>query len=99
MWDSWPSWARNDASTAVRRSRCPSAMRSIIAVLAAPRGLCHPCRVAWDFSTDPAFQEQLDWMAAFVREEIWPLETIDFPLEALDRAMAPLQERVKERRL
>jgi acyl-CoA dehydrogenase len=70
-------------------------MPSIIAVLAAPRGLCHPCRVAWDFSTDPAFQEQLDWMAAFVRDEIWPLETLDLPLDALDRALAPLQEQVK----
>ena len=32
--------------------------------------------MSWDFSTDPEFQEQLDWMAAFVREEIWPLEAI-----------------------
>ena len=32
--------------------------------------------MAWDFSTEPEFQEQLDWMAQFVREEIWPLETL-----------------------
>ena len=32
--------------------------------------------MAWDFSTEPEFQEQLDWMREFVREEIWPLETI-----------------------
>ena len=32
--------------------------------------------MAWDFSTEPEFQEQLDWMRQFVREEIWPLETI-----------------------
>ena len=31
--------------------------------------------MAWDFSTDPEFQEHLDWMAQFVREEIWPMET------------------------
>ena len=32
--------------------------------------------MSWDFSTDPDFQEQLDWMGAFVRREIWPLESI-----------------------
>ena len=26
--------------------------------------------MAWDFSTDPEFQEQLDWMDTFVREEV-----------------------------
>ena len=30
--------------------------------------------MSWDFSTDPDFQEQLDWMSEFVRTEIWPLE-------------------------
>ncbi|MFL5819713.1 MAG: acyl-CoA dehydrogenase family protein [Solirubrobacteraceae bacterium] len=55
--------------------------------------------MAWDFSTEPDFQEQLDWMRAFVREEIWPLETLDLDVEQLDRAVAPLQERVKERGL
>ena len=37
--------------------------------------------MAWDFSTDPEFEEQLDWMRAFVREEIWPLETVVAELE------------------
>ena len=32
--------------------------------------------MSWDFSTEPDFQEQLDWMREFVRSEIWPLETI-----------------------
>ena len=32
--------------------------------------------MSWDFSTDPDFQEQLDWMGEFVRHEIWPLESI-----------------------
>ena len=31
--------------------------------------------MAWDFSTDPEFERELDWMRGFVREEIWPLET------------------------
>jgi acyl-CoA dehydrogenase len=57
--------------------------------------------MAWDFSTEPEFEQQLDWMRAFVREEIWPLETVVRDLEqpALDRTSAPLQEQVKERGL
>ena len=26
--------------------------------------------MAWDFATEPEFQQKLDWMDAFVREEI-----------------------------
>jgi len=55
--------------------------------------------MAWDFSTEPEFQAHLDWMRDFVREEIWPLETLDLDVQQLDRAMEPLQERVKERGL
>jgi acyl-CoA dehydrogenase len=57
--------------------------------------------MAWDFSTEPEFQAKLDWMRTFVREEIWPLETVVGELDqgALERIYAPLQERVKERGL
>src|SRR5690349_10871472 len=57
--------------------------------------------MAWDFSTDPEFQEHLDWMREFVREEIWPIETLwgELGLDGLRRAMTPLQEQVKERGL
>ena len=57
--------------------------------------------MAWDFSTEPEFEQQLDWMRAFVREEIWPLETVVGELDqsALDRIYAPLQEQVRERGL
>ena len=57
--------------------------------------------MAWDFSTEPEFQEQLDWMRQFVRDEIWPLETIadELAQEQLDRVYAPLQEEVKRRGL
>ena len=57
--------------------------------------------MAWDFSTDPEFQQQLDWMAAFVREEVWPIETVYDELgEAGFRsAIAPLQDQVRERGL
>ena len=30
--------------------------------------------MAWDFSTEPEFQEKLDWIDEFVREEIEPLD-------------------------
>src|SRR5947207_13337266 len=58
--------------------------------------------MSWDFSTDPEFQEQLDWMKDFVRREIWPLETVWRELggyDGLREALAPLQEQVKDRNL
>jgi len=58
-----------------------------------------PRRMAWDFSTDPEFQEQLDWMATFVREEIWPMETLDLSLAQIKELFLPLQAQVRERGL
>jgi acyl-CoA dehydrogenase len=57
--------------------------------------------VAWDFSTEPEFARQLEWMRAFVRAEIWPIETIvdDLGQEGFQRAIAPLREEVKARGL
>ena len=57
--------------------------------------------MAWDFSTEPGFQAQLDWMRGFVRDEVWPIETVFDELgeDGFRRAIAPLQERVKERGL
>jgi acyl-CoA dehydrogenase len=57
--------------------------------------------MSWDFSTDPDFQQQLDWMHGFVRREVWPLETIADELgpAGLDHAMAPLMGEVKSRGL
>ncbi len=55
--------------------------------------------MAWDFSTEPEFQAQLDWMRDFVREEIWPTEVLELDQPQLERLLAPLQERVKERGL
>jgi acyl-CoA dehydrogenase len=57
--------------------------------------------VGWDFSTDPEFEEHLQWMRDFVREEAWPIETIEDEIgqPELDRINAPLQARVKERGL
>ncbi|MGK2937618.1 MAG: acyl-CoA dehydrogenase family protein [Solirubrobacteraceae bacterium] len=57
--------------------------------------------MAWDFQTEPEYQAKLDWARGFVREEIWPLETVFSELSQaqLDRVYAPLQDRVKEQGL
>jgi acyl-CoA dehydrogenase len=60
--------------------------------------------MAWDFSTEPEFQEQLDWVAEFCRSEVEPLELV-FPGAAYSRdpkarALAdPLKQQVKDRGL
>ncbi|GAA1830714.1 acyl-CoA dehydrogenase family protein [Pseudonocardia ailaonensis] len=55
--------------------------------------------MAWDFSTEPEFDTKLDWMREFVREEIYPLETLDLDPDQFARITAPLKERVKEQGL
>ncbi len=57
--------------------------------------------MAWDFSTEPEFQRQLDWMQGFVRERVWPLETLlgELGSDGLERAIAPLRDEVKARGL
>jgi len=61
--------------------------------------------LAWDFATEPAFQEKLDWMDAFVREEIEPLDLLwgdrtFHPLDdALRRIVDPLKQRVRAQKL
>ncbi len=55
----------------------------------------------WDFSTEPEFAAKLEWMRGFVREYVWPLETLldELGWEGLRRAAKPLQEQVKEQGL
>ncbi|ROO84765.1 acyl-CoA dehydrogenase [Actinocorallia herbida] len=61
----------------------------------------------WDFSTDPGFQAELDWVAEFVREEVEPLDLLhpgnhepyDRESEVFKETVRPLQQRVKERGL
>jgi acyl-CoA dehydrogenase len=57
--------------------------------------------LAWDFSTEPEFQRKLDWMAEFVRAEVWPLETVfdELGQDGFERAIAPLRDEVKQRGL
>ncbi|WP_419846650.1 acyl-CoA dehydrogenase family protein [Candidatus Poriferisocius sp.] len=57
--------------------------------------------MAWDFETEPEFQEQLDWTRAFLDEHILPLETIDLEVtdEQWKSLTAPLKQQVKDRGL
>ena len=60
--------------------------------------------MAWDFSTEPEFQEQLDWVRQFCEEQIAPFELV-FPFAIRNkhpkiRAMVTeLQDQVKARGL
>ena len=68
-----------------------------------------PCRsdrkespMAWDFETDPEYQEKLDWVDEFVREEVEPLDlalpctSSSLPPDASSgRSIDPLKEQVR----
>ncbi len=60
--------------------------------------------MAWDFETDPEYQQLLDWADQFVRDEVEPLDLVlGNPYDKSDqRAMAvarPLQQQVRDRGL
>ncbi|MBX6391333.1 MAG: acyl-CoA dehydrogenase family protein [Frankia sp.] len=57
--------------------------------------------MAWDFSTDPEFQKELDWIREIVINEIEPLDLLkdEMSPEAWRRATDPLKEQVKARGL
>jgi acyl-CoA dehydrogenase len=61
--------------------------------------------MAWDFETEPEFQEKLDWADEFVRTEIEPLDDVwpglQFtPLDANRRAaIDPLKQQVRDHEL
>ena len=60
--------------------------------------------MSWDFETDPDFQSELDWVDAFVRDEVEPLDfVIDHAWDMRDpvrqELIPPLQQRVRERGL
>ena len=62
--------------------------------------------MAWDFSTEPEFQEKLDWVEQFCQEEIEPLSLV-FPMalrmKRNDPKMAelvdPIQQQIKDKGL
>jgi acyl-CoA dehydrogenase len=51
--------------------------------------------MAWDFSTEPEFEEKLEWMRGFVRDEILPLETLDIEIATKPALVDPLKAQVK----
>ncbi len=61
--------------------------------------------MAWDFTTEPEFQEKLDWMDGFVRDEIEPLDLLwggkaFHPLsDKLRKVVDPLKQQVREKGL
>src|SRR3954454_7369067 len=71
----------------------------------APAPPCEESVMSWDFETEPEFQEQLDWVAEFVKEEVEPLDLLWGGLEftPLDenrrKAIDPLKQQVRDREL
>ena len=60
--------------------------------------------MSWDFETEPEFQEELDWVDAFVREEVEPLDFLlnhawDMDDPCASELIPPLQDKVRERGL
>jgi len=55
--------------------------------------------MAWDFETEPAFERRLAWMRQFVRDEVYPLETLELDHAAFRRVAEPLVQAVKEQGL
>src|SRR4051812_16974439 len=60
--------------------------------------------MSWSFETDPDYQEQLDWVDAFVREEVEPVDRIithawDVRDPVRNALIKPLQDRVREQQL
>jgi acyl-CoA dehydrogenase len=60
--------------------------------------------VSWDFETDPEFQQELDWVDTFVRDEVEPLDFViahawDLRDPVRQKLIPPLQQQVRERGL
>ena len=61
--------------------------------------------MAWDFETEPEFEAKLAWMREFVKEEIFPLETLAPEFRSPDGRAAfatvtePLKQQVKDQGL
>ena len=60
--------------------------------------------MTWDFQTDPAYQEKLDWVEQFIREEVEPADRLyEHPLDMSDPVrnaiVRPLQQQVRDREL
>ena len=57
--------------------------------------------MGWDFETEPEFQSKLDWVDAFLRDEVQPLDLVlGNPYDKSDRrvldVVRPLQQQVRD---
>ena len=50
----------------------------------------------WDFSTEPEYQEKLDWAREFVKTEVRDLEVLGVDRDTLLRLEEPLKRKVKD---
>ena len=61
--------------------------------------------MSWDFETETEFQQKLDWMDTFVREEVEPLDLVwggrayHTPDDGLRKVIDPLKQQVRGREL
>src|ERR1700682_4093950 len=57
--------------------------------------------MAWDFCTDPDFQQQLDWIRDIVINQIEPLDLVkdEMSPESWRRATQPIKQQVKDQGL
>ena len=60
--------------------------------------------MAWDFSTDPQFQEKLDWVERFCQEKVEPLDyvfphAVRWPDPVVKAYVRELQQEVKDQGL
>ncbi|MCU1429940.1 MAG: bbsG 2 [Actinomycetia bacterium] len=52
--------------------------------------------MVWDFSTEPEFEAKLAWARQFMRERVYPLETLPLDDGQFRRLTAPLKEETKQ---
>src|SRR5437762_10437851 len=64
---------------------------------ASPKSRRREAEMAWEFETEPEFQQKLDWMRAFIVGELQPLEPIldQLPAEEWAVVKGHLQRQVK----
>ena len=60
--------------------------------------------MAWDFETEPEFQEKLDWIERFLDDEVEPLVHLEIwragpGSRPYEQAIRPLQKKVREQGL
>ena len=96
-WGETPAWAVDPPGTRFTAAGPPVAAEAVRRKAA---------DMTWDFSTEPEFQEKLDWIDEFVRTEIEPIDLAFSSHTVYDQThpvhrevIQPLQEQVKKQGL